>query len=224
MLDVEAPMSELAEDREVGRGEVPDDGEAYLSRRNPQAEHQRWTLSVDSGVVTIGRSPSADVCILGDLQVSRLHATLQRIAGQWTILDDGLSANGTFVNGRRVTGRVRLRDRDLIGVGSALIIFCAPRQVTDPPTVAGAGLPAVRRLTEPQRRVLTALCRPYQDGHPYPTPASNLQITQELRLSLDAVKTHLRVLYHKFGIEDLPQNQKRARLAELALQLGLLSD
>jgi hypothetical protein len=38
------------------------------------------------------------------------------------------------------------------------------------------------------------------------------------------VKTHLRVLFHKFGIEDLPQNQKRARLAEIALELGLVLD
>jgi len=36
------------------------------------------------------------------------------------------------------------------------------------------------------------------------------------------VKTHLRVLYGKFGIEDLPQNRKRARLAEVVLQQGLV--
>jgi hypothetical protein len=38
------------------------------------------------------------------------------------------------------------------------------------------------------------------------------------------VKTHLRVLFHKFGIENLPQNRKRARLAEIALELGLALD
>ena len=53
---------------------------------------------------------------------------------------------------------------------------------------------------------------------------SNQQVADELCLSLDAVKTHLRVLFHKFGIEDLPQNQKRARLAEIALELGLVVD
>lgn len=224
MLDVEAPMSELAKGRNLGRAELAEGGDGYLYRRGTPAEQQRWSLSADSGVLTIGRSSSADICLTGDRQVSRLHATLERIAGQWTILDDGLSANGTYINGRRVTGRVRLRDRDTIRVGAALIVFCAPPQTTDLQTVASDGPPAVRRLTEPQRRVLTALCRPYHDGHPYPTPASNLQITEELVLSLDAVKTHLRVLYHKFGIEDLPQNQKRARLAELTLQLGLLPD
>jgi DNA-binding NarL/FixJ family response regulator len=37
------------------------------------------------------------------------------------------------------------------------------------------------------------------------------------------VKTHLRMLYHKLGIDHLPQNQKRTRLVEMALQHGLVS-
>ena len=44
-----------------------------------------------------------------------------------------------------------------------------------------------------------------------------------VNLSLDAVKTHLRTLFRKLAIEHLPQNQKRARLAEMAVQYGLVS-
>lgn len=44
-----------------------------------------------------------------------------------------------------------------------------------------------------------------------------------MNLSLDAVKTHLRTLFRKLAIEHLPQNQKRARLAEMAVQYGLVS-
>ena len=40
---------------------------------------------------------------------------------------------------------------------------------------------------------------------------------------MDAVKTHLRTLFHKFHIEDLPQNQKRAKLVERAFALGIVS-
>jgi hypothetical protein len=80
------------------------------------------------------------------------------------------------------------------------------------------------RVTEPQRFVLLALCRPYKGGRPYATPSTNQQIAAELFLSLDAVKTHLRVLFHKFGIEDLPQNQKRTRLAEMALEFGIIAE
>ena len=38
--------------------------------------------------------------------------------GEWTLVDDGLSRNGSFVNGERVTGRRRLRDRDMLRFGA----------------------------------------------------------------------------------------------------------
>jgi hypothetical protein len=34
---------------------------------------------------------------------------------------------------------------------------------------------------------------------------------------------HLRTLYAMFGLADLPQNEKRARLAECVLELGLVT-
>jgi len=205
-------------------GAAPEHGDAYLARRNAQGEQQRWPLPGEGGAVTIGRASSADVCLSDDSQVSRVHAVLERVAGLWTIVDDGLSRNGTFLNGRRLAHRARLRDRDKIRVGATVLTFCALPQTDSPQTVAGGILPAVTRLTEAQRSVLVALCRPYENSRPYASPASNQQIADELVLSLDAVKTHLRLLFHKFGIEHLPQNQKRARLAEIALELGLVAD
>jgi len=215
-------MSNLA--RAEMAGAAPAQSDACLARRNAQGEQQRWPLPAEGGAVTIGRASSADVCLHEDSHVSRVHAVLERVAGLWTIVDDGLSRNGTFLNGRRLAHRARLRDRDKIRVGETVLTFCAPPQTDSPQTVAGGILPAVTRLTEAQRSVLVALCRPYEDSRPYASPASNQQIADELVLSLDAVKTHLRVLFHKFGIEHLPQNQKRARLAEMALELGLVAD
>jgi hypothetical protein len=203
-------------------GREPEPRDPYLCRWSHEAEQQRWLLPTDRTTATIGRSSAADVCISGDPEVSRVHATMERLGGQWTIADDGLSRNGTFVNGRRVSSHVRLRDRDKIKVGETVLTFCAPPQTVSDQTMVGAA--RVERLTEPQRAVLAALCRPYADGRAYATPASNQQIADELVLSIDAVKTHLRVLFAKFGIEDLPQNQKRGRLAALALEQGLASD
>jgi len=205
-------------------GAAPEHGDAYLARRNAQGEQQRWPLPAEGGAVTIGRASSADVCLSEDSQVSRAHALLEQVAGLWTIVDDGLSRNGTFLNGRRLAHRARLRDRDKIRIGETVLTFCALPQTDSPQTVAGGILPAVTRLTEAQRSILVALCRPYENSRPYASPASNQQIADELVLSLDAVKTHLRALFHKFGIEHLPQNQKRARLAEIALELGLVAD
>jgi predicted component of type VI protein secretion system len=210
---------------EAGAGaRAPQHGDAYLSLWSAHAEQWRWPLATDRGVVTIGRAATADVRLTGDPLVSRVHAVLERIGGQWTIVDDGLSRNGTFLNGRRLSHRVRLRDRDKIRVGETVLTFCAPPQTTTQQTLAAGGLPAVTRLTDRQLSVLVALCRPYGEASAHPTAASNQQIAQELFLSLPAVKTHLRVLFHKFGIDSLPQNQKRARLVELALQLGLVDE
>lgn len=115
-------------------------------------------------------------------------------------MDDGLSRNGTFLNGRRLSHRVRLRDRDKIRVGETVLTFCAPPQTATQQTVVGGALPTLPRPTDRRRRVLVALCRPYRDAPGYATAASNQPIAMELFLSLNAVQTHLRVL-HKFGID-----------------------
>jgi DNA-binding NarL/FixJ family response regulator len=67
-----------------------------------------------------------------------------------------------------------------------------------------------------------ALCRPYARG-PYATPASNREIADELVVGVDAVKATLRALFALFGVDDLPQNRKRAALAEAALRGGVVA-
>ncbi|MGZ6709491.1 MAG: LuxR C-terminal-related transcriptional regulator, partial [Solirubrobacteraceae bacterium] len=69
---------------------------------------------------------------------------------------------------------------------------------------------------------LLALARPYKHDE-FATPATNQQIASELFLSVDAVKSHLRALFARFGIEYLPQNQKRSRLVAEALQSGVIA-
>jgi hypothetical protein len=76
------------------------------------------------------------------------------------------------------------------------------------------------RLTDTQLRILAALCRPIAAGRSHATPATDQEIADELFLGVDAVKEELRTLYRKFGIEDLPENQRRPRLVELAIEGG----
>jgi hypothetical protein len=83
-----------------------------------------------------------------------------------------------------------------------------------------ADSPADVRLTDTQLAILAALCKPISSGNHFARPATNQEIADEVFLSVDAVKGHLRTLYRKFGIEDLPHNQKRARLVELAIAGG----
>jgi len=171
--------------------------------------------------VTVGRSDQADVAIGWDGQVSRLHAEIECVAGEWLIEDDGLSSNGTFVNGQRLAGRRRLADGDAIRVGATVILFRNPRSAPLATVRAAVGV-TVEQLTDTQRRVLIALCRPYGGSLHLASPASNQQISEELYLSIDAVKANLRAMYQLFGVARLPQNQKRAQLAERAITWGLV--
>ena len=71
--------------------------------------------------------------------------------------------------------------------------------------------------------MLVALCRPFKDGSPYATPASNQEIADAVMLSVPRVKAHLRDLFERLGVQDLPHNAKRAKLVEVALQTGAVT-
>lgn len=211
-----ASPAELKERLEAER-----QGEPFLLYR--EANGQRIVSLAGAGErFSVGRDAQMDVS-LDDEQVSLLHAELGRTGGVWTIVDDGLSRNGTFVNGERTAGRRRLRDGDEIRFGETIVVFRDPASVEAGETASAPDGPAVAELTESQRRILVALCRPFRDGSPYATPATNKQIADEVFLSVDAVKGHLRNLFERFDLADVPQNQKRVRLVELAMQRGLIS-
>jgi pSer/pThr/pTyr-binding forkhead associated (FHA) protein len=189
----------------------------FLLFRDADARQRLVELSGDR--LTIGRRDSADVALTWDGEVSRLHVELVRMGADWVACDEGLSHNGTFVNGERLRGRRRLRDADVLAVGATRIEFCVPAsRSTAGSTRAATDQPPPVALTPAQRRVLEALCRPLQ-GSGYAAPASNREIAAELVLSVDTVKGTLSALFELFGLEALPQNQKRATLAARALAL-----
>jgi predicted component of type VI protein secretion system len=188
-----------------------------------QAGSQRFVPLDGKTSLTIGRSSGCDVQLAWDDRVSRVHAGLDLVGPDWTIVDDGLSRNGTFLNGERLGGRRRLRDDDTIVIGSTSFRFRDTTRASTQLTKVGEQLVTAAGLSPTQRQIVTALCRPYKHDDPYATPASNQRIADELFLSVDAVKTQLRLLFQKFQIEDLPQNQKRVKLVERVLGLGLVS-
>jgi pSer/pThr/pTyr-binding forkhead associated (FHA) protein len=145
------------------------------------------------------------------------------MGAEWTIADDGLSRNGTYVNGQRVTGRRRLRDGDTISFGKTQARFRAPGAGSLEETQRPVSAHAVPTLSPAQRRVLVALCRPFDGATEHAMPATNRQIADELVVSVAAVKANLRALFDTFAVEDLPQNRKRARLVELAFKSGMIS-
>jgi len=77
-------------------------------------------VALHQSVTHVGRGFSADLR-LEDQSVSRRHAVIVDGGEGARILDDR-SANGTFVNGRRVTEAV-LRDRDVIRLGRVALVY-----------------------------------------------------------------------------------------------------
>ena len=151
-----------------------------------------------------------------DAQVSRTHASLECIDGVWTLLDDGRSTNGTFVNEERVQGRRTLRHLDVIRVGATRLRFHDPSESTDSKLTEVASQAAIPAVTPAQLRVLIALCRPAEG------PASNEEIAEELTVSIDTVKTHMRALFDAFNLQASAPYRKRFELVRLAIDAGLV--
>jgi DNA-binding SARP family transcriptional activator/DNA-binding CsgD family transcriptional regulator len=177
-------------------------------------------LPPDAGRVTVGRGEACDVSLHWDREASRVHALLERLHDEWTV-DDGGSRNGSFVNGERLSRRRRLRDGDVVRIGRTLLVFRAPSGSESVQTLPAEDAEAPE-LTPAQHKVLVQVCRPFA-ASTYAAPASTRQIAEELVISPDTVKTHLRALFDAFGVEALPQNQKRAELARRALELGVVN-
>lgn len=91
-----------------------------LSAVSESVEPAKFTLNED--VSTLGRSPICDIVVENNI-VSRLHAKIERELLRYVLYDTN-SANGTFVNGRRILEPYVLQDQDLIGLGTATPLLC----------------------------------------------------------------------------------------------------
>ncbi len=88
-----------------------------------------WTIMLNDRVITrftiheggkliIGRSPDADV-VIDNTAVSRHHSSLELRDGRHYIADLN-STNGTTVNGKKITSKVPVSEKDVIYIGK----FC----------------------------------------------------------------------------------------------------
>ena len=89
-------------------------------------DYEPSIVKLDRMRLTIGRSSRNDICI-SDPFASRLHAEIRRENDQVMLVDNG-SANGTFVNGQRVTGSLRLSVGDVVRIGETEIEYSSGEQ------------------------------------------------------------------------------------------------
>jgi pSer/pThr/pTyr-binding forkhead associated (FHA) protein len=81
---------------------------------------ERIEIVVETDPLSIGRGPTADVS-LDDPEVSRHHCALLLWEDDW-VLKDGGSANGTWVNQKRISIAI-LRNGDIIRIGKTELEF-----------------------------------------------------------------------------------------------------
>jgi len=85
---------------------------------NPKQTQQRFDLAASTDV---GRGPNNQI-VLSDATVSRQHAKIKAEGDQFLLYDLG-SANGTTVNGAKVTDPVILNDGDIVRFGEVEFRF-----------------------------------------------------------------------------------------------------
>ncbi len=196
-------------------------GLPFLLYRDGDGGQRIYQLDRGRRSVTIGRRDEADISLPWDPECSRLHAELELRAGEWTISDDGLSQNGTWVNELRLVGRRRLSDGDDVRIGRTHVIFANPGGVGIGPTLVPGELSATPSFSEQQQRVLRGLCRPLLGDGEGLAPESDDEIARATGIPVETVTTELDHLTRVLGLLDVPRAQRRRELALLALRSGL---
>jgi FHA domain len=198
-------------------------GLPFVHWRDSEGEQHILMLSPVRARLTVGRHEESDIALTWEPTVSRAHAVIESIGDEWTLLDNGISQNGSFVNESLVHGRCRLHDKDRMSFGDTHVVFRDPEaERGSSPSARTPRSPEGIRFTETKRAILIALCRPIAE-HRSSSPATDPQIASEVSLTVDAVTDHLRELFAQLGLAELPKNEKRGRLVATVLRRGLLS-
>lgn len=164
-------------------------------------------------VLTIGRSQENDI-VINDAKVSRIHLQL-------VISDDGTysvvdlnSANGTYVNGERISGEVKLKQNDEIRIGD-----------TNIPWLDYIGTnPAITQPVEKKKRTTLYVCIiaasillvvgvGWAIYHYYET--QRLEIVRELELKADEARAKEEEDKRKTEIQQLKDKVNQEEIAGL---------
>jgi adenylate cyclase len=154
---------------------------------SPEGQQREVPLGAHS---TLGRHPDNTIQLL-DRIVSKNHCHIDAVENSYVLKDLG-SLNGTFVNGKKVSGQTELKPNDTITLGATKIIF-------DPsPTaaVAGQGPVCTGRVTmaaEAVESLIRSKIAPQLDQHFVPERivqdvAALRRDYEKLRISYEIVR------------------------------------
>lgn len=143
---------------------MENDSFRLIVRRGPRP-NEAYELSTE--ITNLGRDITNDI-VINDREVSRHHLRFTRGGDAFTIEDLG-STNGTFINGKRLTGATSLKNGDMIGLGETVTLQF---EVGRPGSQASAPSPASAPV--PQNTVDSAY-RPPEQQAPSPAPQPSVQ-------------------------------------------------
>ena len=124
------------------------------------------TFELHKDVYTLGREAGNDI-IINDPQISRHHARLTLQGGSYVLEDLG-STNGSFVNGRRITGPTALSPGDMVGLGDTVVL-----------SVSGAMDAAATQVSRvPQTAPSMQAARPSAPTPSRPPPVAQVGVSQ----------------------------------------------
>lgn len=85
--------------------------------------NNRWQVLqlYNKAVFTIGRDLACDL-VLPHVSVSKCHAVIEYL-GDGFYISDNFSTNGVIVNNRRITGKTKLEEKDVIVITNSKLIF-----------------------------------------------------------------------------------------------------
>src|SRR3954454_2081629 len=77
-------------------------GAPFVVFRDGDGGQRIFDLADADRRITVGRRSGNDIALDWDAEVSRVPAALEPMGGAWTLVDDGLSRNGSYLNGAHV--------------------------------------------------------------------------------------------------------------------------
>jgi predicted component of type VI protein secretion system len=170
------------------------------------------------GRTVIGRAPEADLPI-EDEAVSWNHLEIENRGGVLMATDLD-SRNGTALNGDPLDRPRRLRDGDVLQIGSHRLEVAGP-----PAAGAGATVPAAApavSLTEEERATATALVAPYRsEGAFAGRPATRAEIADALHVSERTAQRRLDALAAKLDVSGDAGRDRPRQIAARVIELGL---
>lgn len=148
------------------------------------------------GYIGLGRHPLSDVRFDAerDLDVSSRHAAIVRKTEGFVLQDLG-SRNGTFVNGKRITGDTLLVDGDVLGFGAngpALEFQVVESGADLPATAAAEGL--AERASRPREIFQAAQPPPPLPTPPRPRQSTGVRIAVEVARQTAQLRRTTKVL------------------------------